>query len=704
MPGIADLRAGRLDSPGPAPILDRSGGPVLRPLTAALLVISMSPSAHADWPIEVTSPSREVIFTDLNTTHWATETGSRAQRAYAGLYTSMHESLDDYVLALDGRTLEPTDADRAVVTPWSMIREYSEGVRETVFLALNDAALFVRLERGDTGATTWSISPRVDLRWIWKPEKGRYDAALAASSGTGPDFADFEVIRVGYVPGPGAPDRLLMAVAEEVTWSGNQRPLPTTHPRDAARRAMERSTPVEFTTITGPWPQGQDHVDLVFLPTRGAGDRRSQLEDLLRRRNSLLAEREAYFRAMEENALRTGDTRLDKAYLWARASMDQMIMNTRGAGIYAGFHWFTNYWGRDTFICVPGATLVTGRLDAARAILMSFLDFQLVDRSNPREGRIPNIVQPGSLQYAGVDGTWWYARAAFRYVKARRDAGDADREFERDFAAALRVMIYGAERHAVDEHGFLRHGDGETWMDAGGEADPQSPRGDRAVEVQALYYNALRAAEWLAREQGRDEDASRYAALAERTAASFASMFWIEDEKRLADHLNEDGSQDGQLRPNTILALTAVEPKWPQLLNDAQVRAEVDVVYEHLVLPWGVTSLDPRDPDFHTKHLDLANHYYDEAYHNGDVWMWLSGPMITALTRVGRTDEALGMLDVLVSETLDHGAVGAIREIRDGTDTGEREEFGGATFQAWSMAEMLRAMHEDLAPAMGWTR
>lgn len=679
----------------------------------AALVMSAVPSTSAatsssPWEIVVTQPTREVIFTDLLTTHWATDTGAREQRAYAGLYTSMHESLDDYVLEVDGRALEPADALRVVVTPWSMVREYEGGIRETVFLALREGALFIRLERGEQAIGRWSVAPRVDLRWIWKPEAGRYEVHEGrVDAPAGGQLHVVTVQRLGWSPGPGAPDRIAMAtIAPPLRFDAAPRPLPTVHPRDAARKAMERSTPVEFGPLAGDFPRDRDHVDLVFLPVRGTTveDLQPRMEDLLARRDALLAARRTYFEAMEVGALKTGDARLDTTYLWARASMDQMIMYTRGAGIYAGFHWFTNFWGRDTFICVPGATLVTGRLDAAREILRSFLQFQLVDRDHEREGRIPNIVQPDQLQYAGVDGTWWYARAAYRYVQARRAAGDPDTEYEREFAAALGLMIEGAERHAVDALGLLRHGDGETWMDAGGEANPYSPRGDRAVEVQALYYNGLRIAEWLAEEQGRPERAARYGQLATRTAAAFAREFWRPELGRLADHLNVDGSFDRQLRPNGILALTAVEPEWPALLTPEQMRAETDVVYERLVLPWGVTSLDPADPDFHPRHLDLANYYYDAAYHNGDVWYWLSGPMITALCRVGRVDEARGMLDVLVRETLDHGAVGAIREIRDGADTGTTEEFGGATFQAWSMAELLRAMHEDLAPALGWTR
>lgn len=665
-------------------------------------------ASNSPWEIVVTSPSREVIFTDLLTTHWATDTGAREQRAYAGLYTSMHESLDDYVLTIDGRTLEPSQALRVVVTPWSIVREYEGGVRETVFLALRRGALFVRLERGERAIERWSVTPRVDLRWIWKPEQGRYE--VQAHETRMPDDRRLHVItlqRLGWTAGPGAPDRLAMAtLAGAMTFDRTGRPLPTTHPRDAARKAMERTTPVAFGPLEGGFPSDHGFVDLVFLPVRGESieDLQPRLIELLDQRDALLVERRAHFEAMAVDALKTGDPRLDTTYLWARASMEQMIMHTRGAGIYAGFHWFTNFWGRDTFICVPGATLVTGRLDAAREILRSFLQFQLVDRDHEREGRIPNIVQPDQLQYAGVDGTWWYVRAAYKYVQARRANGDPDHEYERELAAALGLMIDGAERHAVDALGFLRHGDGETWMDAGGEANPYSPRGDRAVEVQALYYNGLRVAEWLANEQENQDRAARYAQLAARTATSFAREFWRPELGRLTDHLNVDGSADLQLRPNSILAITAVEPAWPALLTEEQVRAEIDVVYEKLVLPWGVTSLDPADPDFHPRHLDLANYYYDAAYHNGDVWYWLSGPMITALCRVGRVDDARAMLDVLVRETLDHGAVGAIREIRDGADTGITEEFGGATFQAWSMAELLRAMHEDLAPRLGWTR
>ena len=667
----------------------------MRSILFALILLSMNSIAHADdWTLEVTRPSREAIFGNGVATHFATDTAARGQRSYAGLYTSMHEALDDYVLVLDGKRLEPSESPRAEVTPWTLLRHYDGGIRETIFVPDGEPALCVRIE---ADALRWELTPVVDMRWIWKVESARYDAEMNAAGA-------LTVVRKGWQPGPGALAWLAIASsARTMEFESTMNALSITHPRDAARKAMERTQPVEVGVLRGDFPKGAGFVDFVFAQGATREDAVERAQDLLARRNELLdAKRQRITSMAAVPGLSTGDERLDRAYRWARASMDVLVTESRGRGIYAGFHWFTNYWGRDTFICLPGATLVTGQFDTARQILRSFLAFQMTDRTNPRLGRMPNIVQPDQHQYASIDGTWWYARAAYKYIQARRLSGETDFEYEREFAAALALMIDGAERFAVDEHGLLRHGDGETWMDAGGEANPYSPRGDRAVEVQALYYNGLRIAEWLATEQGHDERAARYRALADRTANSFRRFFWLSGEQRLADHLNVDGSADRQIRPNTILAITGVEEAWPALLSPEQIASEIDQAYAKLALPWGVTSLDPGDPAFHPRHLDLANYYYDEAYHNGDVWYWLSGPFITALCRAGRVEEARAMLEPLVSETLDHGAVGAIREIRDGGQVDEKEEFGGATFQAWSMAEMIRAMHEDLGPRLGW--
>jgi glycogen debranching enzyme len=662
-------------------------------IPGALLLMTCEANATDNrWDIEVTRPSREVIFTNKEASHFATETGARAMRSYAGLYTSMHESLDDYRVEIDGRILDPSAAQRALVSPWKLRRIHSGGLEEEVFLPDAQDVLLVRIEASGAKPARWTLTPRVDMRWIWDVPRSQYSTAVVGNA--------LVLERRGYVLGPGA--KAILAVVANQAWDWNPRPrsLDLHHPRDAARKAMGDTHPHEPGSMTGPWSEAT--LDIAFALGRTQEEAIALGRRALAERDEWMQAKRQRIKALTDDGFETGSARLDQAYRWSRASLDALVMRSRGRGIYAGFHWFTNYWGRDTFICLPGATLVTGQLDVAKDILESFLQFQMVDRSSERLGRLPNIVQPGQLQYAGVDGTWWYVRAAYRYIQARRARGNADAAFERNFTGALALMIDGAETKAVDAHGFLRHGDGETWMDAGGEDHPYSPRGDRAVEVQALYYNGLRVAHWLALQQNHTDRAERYANLAERTRRSFQNLFWDPNAKRLSDHLNVDGSADRQIRPNTILALTAVEPTWPPLLGPDEQLAVVSEVFDHLVLPYGITSLDPADPDFHPRHLDLENYYYDEAYHNGDVWYWLTGPMITALCRVGRVDDALRLLDPLVADALDYGAVGAIREIRDGGPTESVEEFGGATYQAWSMAEMIRAMHEDLAPALDW--
>ena len=118
----------------------------------------------------------------------------------------------------------------------------------------------------------------------------------------------------------------------------------------------------------------------------------------------------------------------------------------------------------------------------------------------------------------------------------------------------------------------------------------------------------------------------------------------------------------------------------------------VETALETVILPHGITSLDPADPQFHPYHLDLDRYYYDEAYHNGDIWEWLTGPAVSCLLASGKKEEAAALIDLLTDEILNRASVGSLREIRDGKYSEGKEEFGGATSQAWSLAEYLRVL------------
>jgi 4-alpha-glucanotransferase len=236
--------------------------------------------------------------------------------------------------------------------------------------------------------------------------------------------------------------------------------------------------------------------------------------------------------------------------------------------------------------------------------------------------------------------------------------------------------------------------------------------------VQALFHHGLLVgAGWartLAAAPSTDLDGRQLGALAERwenAAAllrkSFGEHFWDEKNGYLFDHLNRDGSPDRQIRPNAILALWVSldrrdfkpllesvagrgEVYKTPLIEFEQEKAIMRTATQTIMLPHGVASLSPKDPQFHERHLALDRYFFDEAYHNGDVWEWLTGPAVSCLLDTGEKEKAWKLVEPLVDEILYRSCVGSLREIRDGVDTPGKTEFGGATSQAWSLAEFLR--------------
>jgi glycogen debranching enzyme len=493
---------------------------------------------------------------------------------------------------------------------------------------------------------------------------------------------------------PGLPDWLAVAVTGAQGFAVDGRYLDVIYPKGVARKAMAQASPFLPGAIWGVIPPRipGGTVEMVVAADSTAQAAAARARRLRDEAFDLAQARRARLeKLLEENLIRTGDERDDRALAWARISLDNLIMEQRGLGIYAGFYWFTTYWGRDTFITLPGACLVQGDFATAEAILRSFAAWQDRDPQSPREGRLPNFVTVEQVQFAGVDGTWWFVRALDELW--RRSGDDA---FAREMAPVVIRAAEGALCHAVNAEGFLTHGDGETWMDAGGEQHSYSPRGDRAVEVQALFHGGLLVAARLAASFGRIEGApaglsgealaARYNEQAGKLAGAFTSRFWRDG--RLVDHLNRDGTPDTQIRPNGLLAILAS----PTLFSRVQRATVVREAEAQLVRPQGVLSLAEQDPHFHPHHLDLEHYYYDEAYHNGDVWLWLSGAYVSALADPRR---GFCQTRMLLDEILDEGAVGTLQEIRDGAPAAGNDEFGGATSQAWSLAELLRTVVDD---------
>ncbi len=662
-------------------------------LACGLLVVTAArPAPAVDWPAPPDLDSlairvardhpRDVIFTDKGTGHLAVPAVGTPTRSYHGFSMAMHELLDGWALRLeDGTEVGDGTSVAATVCPDRLVREHAlpGGATVTETVTLFDRVGGLRIEYDGVPAGGFAFVPRVDMRFLWHVQRPAYVTAWRDG-----------VLLVARAdrPAPGADERwpawLAFAVAGADDFAPAPRYLETVYPVDAARRAMERATPWEPGGVAGRIPERVQSGTLEVIVATGpdADGALAAAQRLRAGADALAAGRRARLRDLLARAhLSTGVARDDAALAWARLSLDALVMDARGPGIYAGFYWFVTYWGRDEFISLPGACLAHGDWETARTILRSFAAHQLRDADSPREGRLPNIVDQTNLQYAGVDGTWWYVRALDELW--RRSGSDT-------FACATAPVVFaaadGALRHAVDADGFLTHGDGETWMDAGGETRPYTPRGDRAVEVQALFHRGLLTAARLARRCGRDADAARWEEAADRLAASFRAQFWSGG--RLVDHLNRDGTPDAQVRPNGLLAVLAS----PTLFTAEQRAAVAAFCGERLVRPWGVQSLAEDDPAFRPKHLDLARYYYDEAYHNGDVWLWLSGPYVSALARPA---DGFGQTRMLIDEILDEGAVGTLQEIRDGARATSHDEFGGATSQAWSLAELLRNVTDD---------
>ena len=349
--------------------------------------------------------------------------------------------------------------------------------------------------------------------------------------------------------------------------------------------------------------------------------------------------------------------------------------------VIAGYHWFTD-WGRDTMISLAGLALVTGRHVEARDILRTFGHYV-------RDGLIPNLFPEGETEglYHTADASLWFFEALHRYL-----AATDDRE---TLTALLPALVEIVEHHlrgtrfgiGVDPRdGLLRQGAPGyqlTWMDAKVGDWVVTPRRGKAVEINALWYNALRLLErWLDRPHGAttpvalDEHAAR-------AAASFNARFW-RSEGWLYDVVDGEHGDDPACRPNQLLALSLTYP----VLDQARWPAVLDAVCRRLVTPFGVRSLDPRHPDYKPRY-DGDLRARDVAYHQGTVWPWLIGPFVDAWLRVHPHDRT-GARRWLESfgDHLSEACIGTIGEIFDAEPPFHPR---GCVAQAWSVAEVLRA-------------
>ena len=356
-----------------------------------------------------------------------------------------------------------------------------------------------------------------------------------------------------------------------------------------------------------------------------------------------------------------------------KAAADQFLVR-RGShpSVIAGYHWFGD-WGRDTMIALPGLALATGRNDAARDILLAFA--QYVDR-----GMLPNrFPEAGEApEYNTVDATLWYFEAV------RVLAADAVESLYPVLAGIIDWHVRGT-RYGIhmDADGLIACGEQLTWMDArvGGRA--VTPRRGKPVEIQALWYNALRVMEQFG-------NTGRYAEMADRARHSFNRLFWNAQAGCLYDVV-DGGERDASMRPNQIIAVSLPYTMLPA----DRARSVVEAVRRDLLTPYGLRTLAPADPRYRPRYEgDVASR--DSAYHQGTVWPWLMGPFITAYLKVnGHSAEARAQAAQWLAPLQQHlseAGLGQVSEIFDGDPPHHPR---GCIAQAWSVGELARAAAES---------
>ena len=376
----------------------------------------------------------------------------------------------------------------------------------------------------------------------------------------------------------------------------------------------------------------------------------------------------------------------DASLVQLTLAADQFIVK-RGASksVIAGYQWFSD-WGRDTMISLPGLALSTGRIEDARDILNTFAE-------NLDQGMLPNRFSDygETPEYNTVDATLWFFHAAHQYLEAGGDRDFVRKVLYPKFQDVVDHHVQGV-RHGirVDTDGLLLAGEPGvqlTWMDAKIGDWVVTPRTGKPVEIQALWYNALRVMEYLATEFNDKKNASRFASMANTTALRFQEKFWNAEQGCLYDVLGE-GLYDASIRPNQLFALSLPFP----VLNGVHAKNVLQVVERELLTPYGLRTLSPNDKQYKGVYAGGVFER-DSAYHQGTVWPWLIGAYIDALLLVeGANKNTVAKAESALQPLAMYSLTASLGQLPEVFSGDFPHVPGGCIAQAWSVAEVLRAI------------
>jgi predicted glycogen debranching enzyme len=356
--------------------------------------------------------------------------------------------------------------------------------------------------------------------------------------------------------------------------------------------------------------------------------------------------------------------------------------------VIAGYPWFTD-WGRDTMIALSGLTLTTHRFEDARDILITF-------SKHMKNGLIPNVFPDDGQDplYNTVDASLWYFEAINKYIHYTGDYKLIKDELYVALIEIIEAYINGTDFSiGMDEDYLLTAGEQGsqlTWMDVKVGNWVVTPRHGKAVEVNSLWYNALKVMFDVSEKLGYN--GNRYNNLACNVKKSFIEKFWNEDKQCLYDIIIQEDEKDSKVRPNQIIALSLSYP----IIEGNMAKKVVNKVWKELYTAYGLRSLSPKEQEYiGTYSGNILDR--DGAYHQGTVWAWLLGHFVTAyLKAYGSTPQrrkfAMRFLDPIKNH-LEDSCIGSVSEIFDGNEPLLPR---GCFAQAWSVAEILRAYVEDI--------
>lgn len=359
-----------------------------------------------------------------------------------------------------------------------------------------------------------------------------------------------------------------------------------------------------------------------------------------------------------------------------------IVKQGKDTEVLAGFPWFGR-WGRDTFIALPGLTLAANYDPKACKDVLDTMSREV------NNGLFPNIGKDDNAAYNSVDAPMWYFWAIQKYTEAVQDKSSVWKDYGKKMKQVLEAFRNGINEHIrMHENGLIwaaQDGKALTWMDAVVDGVPVTPRAGYAVEINALWYNAIRFMLELAEENGDKKFVKEWEDLPLRIEESFTSVFWNEDLGYLADYVDERG-QNMDLRSNQIIAASLQYSP----IDDEKKSSIIYAIKDELLTSKGLRTLSPSHPDYKGFYVgDQATR--DRAYHQGTVWVWQLGHYVEACFKLHSStfeNRAKEIASAFEDDMTDYGICG-IAEVYDGNPP---HHPGGSISQAWSVSEILRIL------------